>query len=195
MIRLNRPKCPNPIALSRGNYKHADNKAALKASANGKCMYCESKVSHIDYAHVEHIKPKAPDKYPQLEFVWENLGYCCAVCNNKKSDNYDNVTPYIDPYTDDPSLHLVFLGWYLFTKNGSERGEITIHDIDLNRVELIEQRKDRIEKLTKAITACHRTSNKSLKTSALASLIEEAAEDREYSYAVKCALQAYQVIT
>ena len=72
MIRLVRPTCPHPAALQNGNYKHPRNKQALKDAAFDKCMYCESRISHIDFAHVEHIKPKAEDKYPQLAFAWNN---------------------------------------------------------------------------------------------------------------------------
>lgn len=194
MIKLNRPPCPKPQALTARNYKDSDNKKALRNASHGKCMYCESKVSHVDFAHVEHIRPKAADKFPQLEFVWDNLGYSCAICNNEKSSKYDSQAPYIDPYADNPEDHLLFLGWYLFTKNGSERGEITLRDIGLNRVELIERRKERIESLALAINACQRTTNASLKNAALASLIAESAEDKEYSYAVKCALKAHRII-
>ncbi len=194
MIKLNRPACPNPRALAARNYKHPDNKGALKDASFGKCMYCESKVSHIDFAHIEHIKPRAPNKFPELEFVWDNLGYCCGICNNNKSDNYDANTPYLDPYVDDPTLHLVFLGWHLFARNGSERGELTLRDIGLNRIDLIEQRKDRIDKLNQAILACSRTSNNALKAAARASLLEEGSPDKEYSYAAKCALAAHGIV-
>ncbi|MEE9118515.1 MAG: HNH endonuclease, partial [Calditrichia bacterium] len=62
MIRIERPECPRPIALTNQNYKHPINKDTLRRSSHDKCMYCESKISHIDFAHVEHIKPKAEDK-------------------------------------------------------------------------------------------------------------------------------------
>lgn len=195
MIRLFRPECPKPKELAAGNYKVPENKKALKVSAHEKCMYCESKISHIDHAHVEHIKPKAHGKYPHLEYTWTNLGYSCAICNGKKHDKYDGETPYIDPYTDDPEEHLTFHGWIVFPRNGSERGELTITDVALNRAELIEQRKDRIEGLLQAINACFRTQNQSLKEAALKSLAQEAASNKEYSLAVKFALRAQEVIT
>ena len=194
MIRLTRPACPKPQALTGGNYKDPDNKSALRNASSGKCMYCESKVSHVDYAHIEHIKPKAAGKYPHLEFVWENLGYSCEICNVKKHDKYSEATPYVDPYSEDPEAHLMFHGWFLYAKNGSERGELTIVDIGLNRAELIEQRKERIEKMIMAISACFRTSNETLRQAALRSLVEEALPDREFSYAVKCVLRAQQLL-
>jgi len=126
-------------------------------------MYCESKISHIDYAHVEHIKPKAQDKHPQLEFDWGNLGYCCPVCNNKKGGKYDDATPYVDPYSEDPADHLVPSGNWLFARMGSERGEITIRDIQLNRAELLERRLHRLEEIQAAVAACFRTHSASLR--------------------------------
>ena len=79
MIALKRPKCPNPAALVKKKYDDPLNKEALRKSTSGKCMYCESKMEHISYAHVEHIKPKS--KFPELEFEWTNLGFSCQICN------------------------------------------------------------------------------------------------------------------
>ena len=83
----------------------------------------------------------------------------------------------------------------MYPRNGSERGELTIADIALNRAELIEQRKERIEKVLQAVSACFRTQNKTLRDAALRSLAQEAAADKEYSLAVKCILRAQEVIT
>ncbi|ELB2838166.1 HNH endonuclease [Vibrio alginolyticus] len=185
MIRLFRPNCPNPAALAANNYKHPDNKAALKDASNDKCMYCECKISHIDFAHVEHIKPKAEDKYPELMFVWENLGYACPKCNNSKSDKYHEDTPYINPYNEDPEQHLVAYGTYLFSKNGSERGDLTINDLNLNRPDLLEKRQVKIEELKRTIDACFRTSSQALRKAALAELQKEAEADKELSLFVK----------
>ncbi|WP_037459689.1 HNH endonuclease [Shewanella sp. HN-41] len=193
MIKLTRPDCPNPRALEKGNYKHANNKEALRNAASGKCMYCESKISHVDHAHIEHIKPKAADKFPELEFVWSNLGYSCEICNGHKHDKYIADTPYIDPYAENPEAHIVFHGWVLFPKNGSERGELTITDLGLNRPELIEQRQERIEKFILAINACYRTNNETLRNAALKSLGQEALPDKEYSYAILCTLKAHDI--
>lgn len=185
MIRLVRPICPNTTALVGGNYKHPANKAALKQASYDKCMYCESKISHIDFAHVEHIKPKAGDKYPELTYVWENLGYVCPKCNNSKSDKFHEKTPYINPYEEDPEAHLVAFGTYLFSKNGCERGDITVRDIDLNRPDLLEKRQIRVEEIKRCIDACFRTSSQALKEAALIELQKEAEADKELSLFVK----------
>lgn len=188
MIRIQRPDCPNPEALNAGDYKHHTNKDALRVANFDKCMYCESKISHIDYANIEHIKPKAPDQYPELICTWENLGYVCSRCNTNKSEKYVETTPYIDPYSEDPSEHIFVFGTFLFPKNGSERGELTISDIKLNRLELIEKRKDRIEEVVKAIIACFRTQNQDLRRNALEEIKKEALPDKEYSFVIKTLL-------
>lgn len=182
MIKISKPKCPNDAVL-QSNYKHPDNKKALIEASFGKCMYCESKITHVYFGDVEHIKPKSA--FPALKFDWLNLGFSCSKCNSAKADKYDEMTPHINPYTDDPSDHLIAWGALLKTKNASERGEITILDINLNRPELIEKRNARISDLGKALDACMRTKNTNLKQLAVDALIAESYPDKEYSLFVK----------
>ena len=191
MIKLIRPPCPYPAALDRSDYKHATNKNALKEASADKCMYCESKISHIDFAHIEHIRPKAEGKFPELEFVWDNLGYACPKCNNIKSDKFQNDLPYIDPYLENPSNHFFAAGSWLFVKNGCERSDITIRDIGLNRAELLEKRLEKITEIQKAITACFRTTNITLRTMALDELRRESEPDKEYSFFVEALIAAH----
>ena len=192
MIRLERPECPHPGALDSGNYSHQTNKAALRDASHGKCMYCESAIDHTDFAHIEHIKPKAPDKYPELTYEWSNLGYSCAKCNNSKSDSFDPATPYINPYAEEPAEHLLFAGVVMFPRNGSERGELTIKDTKLNRPELLEKRQARIEAFQQAINAAHRTTNPALREGAIAALRDEAAPDKEYSLCIYTFLRLHE---
>jgi len=192
MIALVRPECPNPAALANGNYKDPVNKEALRKSTAGKCMYCESKIEQVSYSQVEHIKPKK--KFPELEFSWDNLGYSCQVCNTNKWEKYDETTPFIDPYNENPGDHIIFLLFYLFPKQGSERGEYTIKELDLNRANLIERRKERIDKLTVMINAAFRTSNEYLRNQAITELRKEADKDKEYSCMVKSVLIAQGIL-
>ena len=192
MIKLNRPPCPNPVALSGGNYKHPDNKLALKASTFHKCMYCESKITHIDYGDIEHIKPKS--KYPSLEFTWSNLGFSCTVCNRKyKKNNYDENTPLINPYDEEPSEQIICSGAMVYPKQGSERGELSIKYLGLNRVELIEKRQLKIDEINKAIKACYRSTNQVLKNNALNELKNESNEDKEYSMIIKAFFESHKI--
>lgn len=180
MRRLHRPPCPNPDAL-RTNYKHPDNKRALQDASHGKCMYCESQVSHVYFGDVEHIKPKAADKHPELEFEWTNLGYCCARCNNAKNDQYDDDCPLVDPYSEDPGEHLIAFGTSVMHKRGSERGEITIRFTNLNRADLIERRAIMIKSLQDAVDKCYRTKSLAVRDLLLQTLGSQAAADKEFS--------------
>lgn len=180
MRRLHRPPCPNPEAL-KTNYKHAENKTSLEAASHGKCMYCESQVSHVYFGDVEHIRPKAANKYPHLEFDWSNLGYCCARCNNAKSNQFEEECPLIDPYTENPNDHLLAFGSLIRHKTGSERGALTIKTVDLNRSELLERRNHRIESIQNAIDACYRTSSATIRQVLLHALFQEAEANREFS--------------
>jgi len=191
MIKLTRPDCPYPIALGRSDYKHSINKQALKKANSDKCMYCESKISHIDFAHIEHFKPKADDKFPELEFTWNNLGYACPKCNNKKSDNFHSELPYVDPYSENPADFFYAAGSWLFIKNGSERSEITIRDIGLNRPELLEKRLEKITEIQKAITSCFRTKNVTLRQVALDELRQESEPDKEYSFFIEALINSH----
>jgi hypothetical protein len=191
MIKITRPQCPNESALNSGNYKHADNKEALKKAGFDKCMYCESKISHTYYGDIEHIKPKSI--FPKLEFVWRNLGFVCAKCNGMKKDKFNESCPFVNPYEEEPENHIIAVGAFIKHKQGSERGEITITEIDLNRLDLLERRKETIDQMEKTINACFRTINETLKNNALAELKNDTGLDREYSLCVKYLLKAHQI--
>ena len=144
-------------------------------------MYCESQVSHVYFGDVEHIRPKADGKHPELEFEWSNLGYCCARCNNAKSDHFDDDCPLLDPYSEDPDTHLLAFGSSVRHKAGSERGAITISTVDSNRPKLIERRAIRLVELQNAIDACYRTSSTAVRALLLAALDQESEADKEFS--------------
>ena len=193
MIALVHPECPNPAALAGGNYKHPSNKEALRESTSGKCMYCESKMESVSFGHVEHIKPKL--KFPELEFKWENLGFCCHRCNTNKGGKYDETIPFINPYDEDPEEYIGFLTFYAYPKQGSERGKYTINELRLNRPGLVDRRKDKFEKLNVMIKAAFSTSSESLRNQAIAELITEAGKEKEYSAMVKVILLTKDIKT
>lgn len=191
MRQLHRPVCPNPVALQT-NYKHPENKEALVGASYGKCMYCESQVSHVYFGDIEHIRPKAQGKYPELEFTWSNLGYCCARCNNEKRDQFDDACPLIDPYSESPDVHLLAFGPVIRHKAGSERGAITINTLSLNRPELIERRGIRINALQNAIDACYRTASQAVRETLLGALAAEGSVDKEFSMVAAALISANQ---
>jgi len=192
MIALVHPACPNPAALEKSNYKHRDNKEALRKSTSGKCMYCEAKIEHVGHFHVEHIKPKK--KFPELEFVWENLGISCPCCNENKGDKYNEETPFINPYDENPEDHLDFFDFYIYSKNGSERGKYTELELDLNRSSLLDDRKERMIIIKRMIKAANITKNDLLRNQAMEEIKNEAKQDKEYSAMVKSLLIAQGIL-
>ena len=53
------------------------------------CIYCESRITtNKTDSHIEHIKPKEDNKYPELTFDYKNLVVSCqGNCHNKEDDN------------------------------------------------------------------------------------------------------------
>lgn len=177
MIKLTRKICPNPEKL-KSDYKHPENKVALKDSSYGKCMYCESLISHIDYGDVEHIKPKST--FPEETYNWDNLGYSCPKCNRDyKKDVYD--PNLINPYADDPKDYLMAIGGIIHAINGNDRGRITLAVIRLNRPELLQKRMSVLISFQDLILRFNTATNQT-ERDAIKILIEyEISDDKEYS--------------
>ena len=175
---------PIPSAL-QSRYKQPDVKAQLERETYGKCMYCESKIGHIAYEHIEHIKPKAVGRYPALTFDWNNLGLACPKCNGNKGDSYDEQVPYVNPYVDDPTDFLTAFGALIYHRLGNARGELTEKGLDLNRLQLIEQRKERLDAI-RLLFDRHMAEQKPAMKELLRSEIEaELEKDKPYSYCAK----------
>jgi hypothetical protein len=187
MIRLQRPSCPDPSALAT-NYKHPVNKAALQEASFDKCMYCESKISHAYYGDVEHIKPKSI--FTDLEFTWTNLGFVCAKCNGSKSNNWNPNYPFINPYEEDPSGHIVAIGIFVHHKAGSIRGELTWRVIELNRAELLERRKERIDAITTLIDKAIRTADSTLRDLIMSEIRKELSDECPYAMVSRAAYKS-----
>ncbi len=127
------------------NYNKKEVKEALLASSHDKCMYCESHVKHVEHGEIEHIIPKSVDH--SKVFAWDNLGFCCPVCNNKKGEYYTATESVINPFAEDPREFVVAVGSMVFSKPGNNRGLATVNKLDLNRVELVEKRAEKIRSL------------------------------------------------
>ncbi|AYF22090.1 HNH endonuclease [Vibrio parahaemolyticus] len=185
-------KVPSSVS---NRYNHSDVKALLKQEAKNKCMYCESKVSHVSYEHIEHIKPKAKDKYPNLTFEWQNLGLACPVCNMNKSDEYDQNLPFLDPFNDEPSEHLYAAGPYVFGRAGQKRGQLTEKVIELNRMDLVEQRLERIDAIRKLTDSYQNEHNPILKKAIYKELVEELGEDKAYSFVLNSIVDVVEILS
>lgn len=163
-------------------YNHRDIKIAVKSETSDKCIYCESHVTSIYPGDIEHIIPKS--KEPSLTFKWDNLTFCCYSCNNNKKDYYEPTNMLINPYTDNTVDYLLPMGPLLYNLNGNKRAEITIKKIKLNREELINRRKEKLEELQKYVNAYHQENVDSLKE-IKKNEIEEFIEKSEFSFTLQ----------
>lgn len=83
-IKTNPAFTATTISTYNNRYKHKDIKEQLEFIYNHKCAYCEQS---IEGYHVEHYRPK--DIYYWLAYSWDNLLYCCSICNTHKSKKFD----------------------------------------------------------------------------------------------------------
>lgn len=145
---------------------------------HGKCAYCETKIVG-DSGDVDSFRPKfgainldkqkAPDHYWWLAYEWENLLFSCRTCNFSKGSKFpvdgergpletrlkelrtiENAF-LIDPCFDEPDDHLAF-GDDGMVSPRTERGRITIEVLNLNRPQLLEERRDEIAQMHEVFT-------------------------------------------
>jgi hypothetical protein len=163
-------------------------KAHLVIEANGKCIYCESKVTHVYFGDIEHIRPKA--KFPEERLDPENLGLACALCNNAKGEFWDEATPLLNPYADDPGEELIALGFLVTRRPGRNRARITVELLRLNRPALLERRKERIELLQPLADQFMEEPPGPIKDLLRGELCRQAGNDQEYAMIVRAYLKA-----
>jgi 5-methylcytosine-specific restriction endonuclease McrA len=130
------------ISYRKSKYNHPDIKEAIKAETHKKCAYCESKPLHVTHGDIEHVVPKASN--PQMTFNWNNLTLACDRCNTKKADHEG----LLDPYNCEPSDELRFYGPMVLHREGRAAAEITRTRLDLNRTDLLDKRRERLDNLT-----------------------------------------------
>jgi len=191
-IKSNNKATKAQINQAQNKYSHPQVKDALVKMFNGKCAYCESKITVVTYGAIEHFYPKS--QYPDLTFTWENLLLSCDKCNdaNHKGTNFplDDITGnplLIDP-TDgvtDPNTHLEFV-WDEMAKLASvygrdRRGQIVEDLFDLNgmrgRKELINYRSQYIKRLLALLRLAKQGDSEAL------SLLQEACQSGAEYYA------------
>jgi len=182
---------PIPESL-KYKYRDPQVKQIILEETHEKCVYCESKVTHVYPGDVEHIFPKS--KKPEFIFEWLNLTFSCLECNRRKSDYYDQNMPLINPYEDEPADHFFFAGPMISHRPESDRGRLTRKRLDLNRPPLIERRTERLESIVNLIDLYEKCSEALGKEALLNELIREAEEDKEYAYMVQTFLQSRNII-
>ena len=158
----------DPTPTLEARYRHREIKDALVAETHAKCAYCEVKALVSGYGDVEHIIAK---KFrPELRFVWSNLTLACDKCNTKKGV-HDNI---LDPYSDDPDEHFRFFGPMLTVRAGSDLGKRTQAILELNRIELLEHRKEKLDEFVRRAHEVAATRDKDTRTILLRALLDDA---------------------
>jgi uncharacterized protein (TIGR02646 family) len=169
-------------------YNHPEVRSVLQKETNGgKCMYCESPIAVVVTEHIEHYRPKAI--YPHLTFEWNNLGLSCPKCNINKSNIFDENCTYINPYIDLPEDHFIFSSTMIFHKPNDKRAQLTELTLVLNRPELMEARKNRIDAIRLLIDQYEAESNSTLKNIIKKEIEKETAEDKPYSMFAKTVVE------
>lgn len=195
-------------------YAHKDVKARLIALQDGKCCFCESKITHISYGDVEHYRPKAgwvqddepinKPGYYWLAYDWDNLLLSCQICNQRHKKNYfplldvtkralnhscdvHNEEPFfIHPVNDNPEEHIEFDGYTPRRKNNSIRGQVTISKLGLDRSELNEQRKSKLELIETVYNLAKGTPETGEKENAKRLIYKLQLDDAEYASMLRC---------
>ncbi len=140
-------------------YGHSAVKAALRDAQHRKCCFCEGRFEAHAAADVEHYRPNTyvHPGYYWLAYAWENLYYCCQVCNRSHkrtlfplvhpahrarshSDDINDERPLIlDPGgPEDPRCHIGFREEVAVGR--TRAGRMTIEVVGLNRPALVEER-------------------------------------------------------
>ncbi|WP_080995825.1 HNH endonuclease [Comamonas testosteroni] len=146
-------------------YNHPDVKSALKEETRQKCAYCEANVTDVAHGDIEHVTPKSISR--EKTFEWTNLTFSCQICNQNKLDKEG----ILDPYVDEPSDHLFFVG--AFAKGKDLVGTLTVLELKLNRVALIESRNREIERYADQLEKIFLTQDERIKNLLLASILED----------------------
>jgi uncharacterized protein (TIGR02646 family) len=149
-------------------YGHPSVRAVLVGASNGKCAYCET--IYATGLGVEHFRPtmgaigadgtESRDHYWWLTYEWTNLLPACVECNRTKGSRFpvrgdratretsvdDEDKLLLDPFSDEPDADLVFLTDGTVASE-TERGQVTIDVLGLNRAGLLAARRDTVSEV------------------------------------------------
>lgn len=174
----------------KNRYQNSEIKDALETETHGKCAYCESKFKHVAFGDIEHILPKNKNARPDLYVEWNNLTLACEICNRvNKKDYYEPTDPLINPIEEEPNKFLIACGPIIYHVPGSRKGDLTRTILDLNRSELIERRKEKIDNLLPLLDKWKNETNKTYKNLLFSQIKREAEADKEFSFIIKSYLK------
>lgn len=170
-------------AEPRHRYRRDDIRDALRVETNGKCAYCESRIEHISFAHIEHFIPKSAR--PDLVYTWKNLTLACERCNNYKGDYFSEESPLLNPYEDNVSEAVTFYGPMAIDR--TDRAMLTISKLRLNRSELLFRREENLRGVLKILDLLARTpGNADLQTALIEELSDRLLDHAEYASCSRC---------
>lgn len=132
-------------------YNQKDVKEALRRMYKNHCCYCEGLLDTQTYGRIEHLRPKSLPQFYDQTFEWNNMHWCCEICNTNKNAKWNDDAPILDPAEDDVDKYLYF------NRDTAEyepiadqaRAKTTINDAGLNRPKLVEARRRIVVKLVK----------------------------------------------
>jgi uncharacterized protein (TIGR02646 family) len=203
--------------FNRDVYGDSTVKKVLKNVQHDKCCFCESKITHVAYGDVEHYRPKAGYRqnkkeelgrpgYYWLAYDWNNVYLACEMCNRRwkanlfplkddtkrarcHKDDIEAEEPlFVNPGIENPEEFIGFREEVAYSVSNSDKGKHTIEGLQLNRMELVERRKDKYD-LLKAlhdIMALTPALPESRKAQVL--LNKAIADDAEYAAMIRCAI-------
>lgn len=128
----------------KDKYRQEDVKRTLETMYNKHCCYCESVIGISSYGRIEHLRPKSLPQFYELAFDWDNLHWCCEICNTSyKKARWNFQFPILDPSKDEISQFLrlnLTTGEYEDIGN-DRRAKTTIAHTGINREELVKARR------------------------------------------------------
>lgn len=145
-FRIPKESSPRP----KDGKSYSDWKEHLSIEGKQQCVYCTIGIKPfggIRNFHVEHYRPKAEDKFPELEHEYTNLFFACSICNGFKSDDWKNEpSPELDNESyPDPSKvdysEFLFMDAMQLVDSKHITGKYIIQRLFLNRPQLILERK------------------------------------------------------
>jgi uncharacterized protein (TIGR02646 family) len=115
-------------------------RGTLIALARKKCVYCEATPTNRE-KQLDHFKPKKV--FPTLAYDLWNLFLACGSCNVAKLDKWPTTGGYVRPDDGDPAGRFVFADdGHVAAAAGDVDADNTVRDLELDRDEYVERRRD-----------------------------------------------------
>jgi uncharacterized protein (TIGR02646 family) len=137
-------------------------KKAIGPMSNKRCAYCQSNVRSNQAGHVEHFRPKT--LFPCSAYLWKNYFLACEACNLAKGKKWpvaSECKSYVRPDQNKPGKRFVFSAdGKVKAKTGDKAAAATVRDIQLDRKDLRDDRRDHIELMLRPLRRALKTKGK-----------------------------------